>query len=118
MMPYAKWKLEGLDKAIETAKHVHGIDGAFYSDVSDRRGNQGVGEGASEVSNSFGSTGLMAMDLWRHYQYTLDKDYLKEYAYPIMLEVVRLYTNLLEKRENGLYHIPKALPLRLIQADP
>ncbi|MCG8305739.1 MAG: hypothetical protein MI975_00010 [Cytophagales bacterium] len=110
MMPYAKWKLEGLDKAIETAKHVHGIDGAFYSDVSDRRGNQGVGEGASEVSNSFGSTGLMAIDLWRHYQYTLDKDYLKEYAYPIMLEVVRLYTNLLEKRENGLYHIPKALP--------
>ena len=110
MMPYAKWKLEGLDKAIATARQVHGIDGAFYSDVSDRRGNQGVGEGASEVSNSFGSTGFMAIDLWRHYQYTLDKDFLTEYAYPIMLEVVRLYTNLLEKRDDGMYHIPKALP--------
>ena len=110
MMPYAKWKLEGLDKAIETAKLAHGIDGAFYSDVSDRHGNQGVGEGAAEVSNSFGSTGLMAMDLWRHYQYTLDKDYLEKYAYPILREVVRLYSNILEKQDDGMYHIPKALP--------
>ncbi|MBL4879819.1 MAG: hypothetical protein JKX82_00710 [Oleispira sp.] len=110
MMPYAKWKLEGLDKAMETAKIAHGIEGAFYSDVSDRRGNQGVGESASEVSNSFGSTGLMAMDLWRHYQYTLDKEYLEEYAYPIMREVVRLYTNILQMGDDGNYFIPKALP--------
>ncbi len=110
MMPYAKWKLEGLDKAIETAKLAHGIDGAFYSDVSDRHGNQGVGEGAAEVSNSFGSTGLMAMDLWRHYQYTLDRDYLEQYAYPILREVVRLYTNILKKDDDGIYYIPKALP--------
>ncbi|RIH66916.1 hypothetical protein D1164_00320 [Mariniphaga sediminis] len=110
MMPYAKWKREGLEKAMETAKLAHGIDGAFYSDVSDRRGNQGVGEGASEVSNSFGSSGLMAMDLWRHYQYTLDEAYLEEYAYPVMREVVRLYTNILQKEDDGMYHIPEALP--------
>ena len=110
MMPYAKWKREGLEKAMETAKLAHGVDGAFYSDVSDRHGNQGVGEGASEVSNSFGSSGLMAMDLWRHYQYTLDDEYLKEYGYPVMREVVRLYTNILQKEDDGMYHIPKALP--------
>lgn len=108
MMPYAKWKLEGLDKAIEAAKRMHGVEGAFYSDVSDRRGNQGAN--TPEVLKNIGSTGLTAMDLWRHYQYTLDQKYLEEYAYPVLREVVRFYMNILEKREDGKYHIPEALP--------
>lgn len=108
MMPYAKWKREGLDKAVETAKLTHGIDGAFYSDVSDRRGNQGAN--TPGISKNIGATGLTAMDLWRHYQYTLDREYLERYAYPVLREVVRFYINTLEKRNDGKYHIPEALP--------
>ena len=65
MIPYAKWKYEGLDKAVEAAKLTHGIDGAFYSDVSDRRGNQGVKNAAGIIYNT-GATGYTALDLWRH----------------------------------------------------
>lgn len=108
MMPYAKWKLEGLGKAVEAAKLAHGVDGAFYSDVSDRSGNQGAKDRSIIVNLS--STGYTAMDLWRHYQYTLDRKYLEQYAYPVMREVVRFYTNKLEKRNDGYYHLPEAVP--------
>ena len=108
MMPYAKWKLEGLHKAIKTAKLTHGIEGALYSDVSDRRGNQGAK--SPHINKNIGATGLTAMDLWRHYQYTLDREYLEQYAYPVLREVVRFYMNTLEKHEDGKYHIPESLP--------
>ena len=108
MIPYAKWKLEGLDKAIETAKLTHGIEGAFYCDVSNRRGNQAAVP--PEIHKNIGPTGLTAMDLWRHYQYTLDREYLEQYAYPVLREVVRFYINTLEKRDDGNYHIPEGLP--------
>ena len=109
MIPYAKWKFEGLDKAVEAAKVTHGIEGALYSDVSDRRGNQGV-KNSPGIYKNIGATGSTGMDLWRHYQYTLDRDYLERYAYPVMLEIVRFYSNKLEKGDNGKYHIPEALP--------
>jgi len=108
MMPYAKWKREGLEKAIEAARLTHKCDGALYCDVSDRRGNQGARNVG--ISKNIGATGLTAMDLWRHYEYTLDKDYLEQYAYPVLREVVRFYINKLEKRDDGKYHIPEAFP--------
>jgi len=107
MMPYAKWKREGLKGALEAARNGHGCDGAFYSDVSDRRGRQDYCKGRRE---NLGATALTAIDLWRHYEYTLDREYLEEYAYPVLREVVRFYVNKLEKGDDGKYHIPEALP--------
>jgi alpha-L-fucosidase 2 len=108
MMPYAKWKLEGLNKAVETAKITHGVNGAFYSDVSDRSGNQGAN--SSGIRNNIGPTGLTAIDLWRHYEYTLDRKYLEQYAYPVLREVVHFYINKLDTDNKGRYYIPEALP--------
>ncbi len=105
MLPYAKWKLESLDGAIEAARTGHGCDGAFYSDISDRHGTQDV-----NLAHNIGATALTALDLWRHYEYTLDRDYLEKYAYPVMREIVRFYLNKLEKWDDGKYHIPEALP--------
>ena len=52
----------------------------------------------------------MAMDLYRHYQYTLDEEFLKEYAYPLMRESVRFYCDYVQREDDGRYHIPKSCP--------
>lgn len=108
MLPYAKWKLEGLDGARQAARHAHGCDGAFYSDVSNRRGDQGVL--AAGIAKNLGGAAMTAMDLLRHYEFTLDKGYLETYAYPVLREVVRFYIGILEKWDDGRYHVPEALP--------
>ena len=105
MLPYAKWKLESLPGAMEAARSGHDCDGAFYSDISDRHGTQDI-----NLANNTGATALTALDLWRHYEYTLDRDYLQTYAYPILREIVRFYLNKLEKWDDGKYHMPEALP--------
>lgn len=106
-MPYAKWRLEGLPQAIKDAKEVHNCEGAFYCDVSNRRGYQGITPFRKYLLTPGAQ---IAMDIWRHYQYTLDKKFLNKYAYPIMREVVRFYLNYLKKEDDGLYHIPKSIP--------
>ena len=108
MMPYAKWRKESLAGATHAARVAHGTDGAFFSDISDRRGNQAA-MGDQEIYN-LGATALVGLDILRHYEFTRDEDYLRDYAYPILREVVRFYLGKLEKDENGVYHIPDALP--------
>jgi len=111
MMPYAKWKLEGLDRAIKTAREAHHCDGAFYTDVSNRRGDQAVSAGSKDhILDNLTTTLYTALDLWRHYEYTLDDEFLKQYGFPIMREVVRFYLCKLERGDDGRYHLPKALP--------
>ena len=66
MMPYARWKLESLEGAKEAAVKAHGCEGAFYSDISDRRGNQAATE--ESVTRNLGATILTAVDLLRHYE--------------------------------------------------
>jgi alpha-L-fucosidase 2 len=108
MMPYAKWRKESLHGAAHAAKIAHDCEGAFFSDISDRSGNQAV-LGDQEIFN-LGSTALTGVDILRHYEYTQDDDYLKDYAYPILREIVRFYLGILTKATDGLYHIPNALP--------
>ena len=106
MMPYAKWKKESLPGAIHAAQAAHGVDGAFYSDISDRRGNQAATE--DDVIRNLGATALTGLDLLRHYEYTLDDDYLRDYLYPVLREIVRFYVGKLERDQDGLYHITDA----------
>ena len=108
MLPYAKWKREGLSGAREAARRTHGCDGALYSDVSDRRGNQGAL--TPDLAKNIFATALTALDLWRHYEFTLDREYLEQYAYPVVREVVRFYVNKLERWDDGKFHLPEALP--------
>ncbi len=42
--------------------------------------------------------------------YTLDEEFLKEYAYPIMRECVRFYLDYLKTGDDGRYHIPESAP--------
>ncbi len=48
------------------------------------------------------SSGWLCRHLFEHYEYTLDKDYLRETAYPIMKEAAKFYLSVMEEY-NGRY---------------
>lgn len=49
------------------------------------------------------SSGWLCRHLFEHYEYTLDKDFLRDTAYPIMKEAAKFYLCMLVKDENGKY---------------
>ncbi|MFC1739633.1 glycoside hydrolase N-terminal domain-containing protein [Planctomycetota bacterium] len=123
--PYAKWRLEGLPRAIEDARKVHNCSGAFYSDVANRKGYQDVVDPVS-IEKTIDSEWLdiyyvlvnynitpgaqIAHDLYRHYQYTGDEEFMKKYTYPIMREWVRFMIDYVKLEDDGRYHVPIADP--------
>ncbi|CAN5777482.1 glycoside hydrolase family 95 protein [soil metagenome] len=96
--PYLQFRSEQLCKAINYAKN-HGFPGALFVDVSERRGYQDL------ETNGNHTPGLqIAMDFWRHYQFTGDKKFLNEQAYPLMREVGKWCLGTLRIGEDGIYH--------------
>lgn len=115
MRPYAAWRLEGLPRAVEDASNIHRCQGAFYADVANRKGWQGVLQGDGgiydvDIAYNLTPGPQIALDLWRHYQYTLDEEFLQTCAYPVMRECVRFYLDYLKKEDDGRYHVPKSSP--------
>ncbi len=110
-LPYAQWAKEALPGAMHAAKTSRGKEGAFYSDVANRRGDQdeSTDDWTGTENNLTPGTQIAAM-LWQHYQFTADRDYLEQYAYPVMREVVRFYLDVLELGDDGLFHIPLSCP--------
>jgi len=99
-LPYYGWRRAMLDHAIEDARRVHGRDGAFYTDVANRRGYQATD---TALSHNLTPGPQIAADFWRHYQYTRDGSFLREEAYPVIREVTRFYLAAVTEREDGRY---------------
>jgi Domain of unknown function (DUF5703) len=59
------------------------------------------------VSHIMGSNAKVAYWFWRRYEYTLDIDWLRNRAYPMLKGVAEFYRNFpnMSKGEDGLYHI-------------
>ena len=103
-VPYNRYRSEMLKQAEADARLVHHTGGAWYADVANRRGEQA----RSGVSNNLTPGTQIAMDLWRHYQYTLDREFLEAQAYPVMKACAQFYLDYLEKDSEGIYHVPKS----------
>jgi hypothetical protein len=97
--PYLDYRFRSLPHAMEDARTYFKSDGAFISDVADRRGINSINE-----SNNHTPVAEIALDFWRQYQYTGDKKFLKEKALPFILEAARFFVSLFVKEEDGLYH--------------
>ena len=54
-----------------------------------------------------GDSSWVAQNLWTHYEYSLDKDFLKTKLYPILKELSEGWVDQLKKDENGKYYVPK-----------
>jgi alpha-L-fucosidase 2 len=97
--PYLDLSFNALPHAKKDAKEFFNTEGAFISDVTERRGYNSVGDQANHTP-----VVEIAMDFWRQYQYTGDKKFLKEKALPFILEAARFFESLLVKETDGLYH--------------
>lgn len=99
-LPHLRWRRAMLTHAIEDAQQVHGREGAFFTDVSNRKGYQDTGD---MTQGNLTPGPQIATQFWQHYQYTQDADFLKEYAYPFIREVCRFYLDTVVQREDGRY---------------
>ncbi len=97
--PYLNYRFNSLPIATKDAKAIFGADGAFISDVTERRGYNS----SSEIRNHT-PIAEIALDFWRQYQYIGDKKFLKENALPFMVEAARFFQSLFVKEMDGLYH--------------
>jgi len=67
---------------------------------------KGVGS-FGHVTHIFSATAEIAFSYWLRYEYSQDKEWLKEYAYPIIKGAVEFYRNFpnVRKESDGKYHI-------------
>ncbi len=61
-------------------------------------------------SRSLYLTAINAQNLWWHYQYSLDRDYLERWGYPVMRECADFYVSLVGKNEPGCYDLWPTVP--------
>jgi alpha-L-fucosidase 2 len=99
VMPYLDFRFNSLPHARKHAKDFFKTEGAFISDVTDRRGYNSVGEHHNHTP-----VAEIALDFWRQYQFTGDKAFLDEKALPFMLEASRFFVSLFTREQDGLYH--------------
>jgi alpha-L-fucosidase 2 len=98
-MPYLRFRRHQLDHAVDYAARVQNRRGAFYADVSDRNGYNDI-----ETKHNQAPGPQIAMDFWKHYQYTGDEAFLREMAWPVIRETARYCTELFQPDEGGTYH--------------
>lgn len=83
-----------------SAKEMYNARGWMMHHVTDPFGRtglmDGIGWGTSPLAGAW-----MTLSFWRHYEFTLDKEYLSEKAYPIMKEAAQFILNFLIEDENG-----------------
>ena len=102
VVPYLDYRFNSLRFAKKDAKEFYNADGAFFSDVTNRNGYNRMD---ANVKDNHTPVAEIALDFWRQYRYTCDKQYLKEKALPFILEAARFLESLLVKQDDdGLYH--------------
>ncbi|MEN6607567.1 MAG: glycoside hydrolase family 95-like protein [Bryobacteraceae bacterium] len=99
-LPYYRLRRAQLPHAVEYARQHTSKRGAFYSDVSDRRGYNDATQDRNRTPGA-----QIALDFWRHYAYTGDERFLRESAWPVICEVARFNSACLAIGPDGLYHI-------------
>ncbi|HWR99500.1 MAG TPA: hypothetical protein VN249_02735 [Prolixibacteraceae bacterium] len=97
--PYLDFRFNSLPRAKADAMEYFNANGAFISDVTDRRGYNSSGEKINHTPIA-----EIALDFWRQYQYTGDTKFLHEKALPFIVEASRFYESLFIKETDGLYH--------------
>lgn len=97
---YYDFRVKQLPMAEAFAEKSKKTRGAFYGDVCDRHGRNDNG-----VAENCTCGAQIAMMLYRHYLYSGDSVYLREKALPVMEACALFYLDVLEKCEDGYYHI-------------
>ncbi|MBR4865707.1 MAG: hypothetical protein IKU11_03400, partial [Clostridia bacterium] len=99
---YFDYRLGMLPKTIEDGRTIHGVEGAWYSDISSADGFQAV---EPDTRGNMSCGAMIALQMYRHYKHFPDSDFLRNVAWPVMKACGDLYLGLLVKEKDGKYHI-------------
>lgn len=99
---YLDYRYNMLKNACEDAKKEFESSGAFFSDVSNLNGFNAL---EPDTVRNFTVGPQIAMDFYRHFQYTQDFTFLLEKVYPVMTACADFYCHHLKKEEDGFYRI-------------
>lgn len=100
MENYLEYRYRMLPNAKTDAQRLFGVDGAFYSDISNLNGYNAL---EPDTVRNLCVGAQVALDFYRHLRYTGDVDFAKERALPVMTACAELYINLLEEKEGKLW---------------
>ena len=92
---YLDYRFRMLPHAIADAKRLFGVEGAFYSDISNLNGFQAI---EPDTVRNLSVGAQIALDFYRRVRYQPDEVFLRERALPVMTACAEFYQNLLELR--------------------
>lgn len=99
VQPYLEYRFNSLPNAKKDAREFFQAEGAYISDVTERRGYNSLGEKFNHTP-----VAQIALDFWRQYRYTNDRTFLIQKAQPFIVEAARFFESLFEIGEDGLYY--------------
>lgn len=79
-----------------TARKMYGCGGWVAHTINNVWGDTAPGSACSWAMNVTAGA-WMATHLWTHYEYTLDKDYLREVGYPLLKETAQFFVDYMEE---------------------
>ena len=96
---YLNYRFNALPYGREDARTAFQTEGALVSDVSDRRGYNSASEFANHTP-----VAQVAMEFWRQYKFTGDREFLMTQAVPYLVEAATFFASLFEPGADGKYH--------------
>ncbi len=99
-----EYRFNGLEKAKSNASSW-GYKGAKYPWEGDDTGQESTPVWALTGPFQHHITGCVGHAMWKYYQVTKDKEWLKTRGYPVLKEVADFWASRSEKGADGKYHI-------------
>lgn len=97
---YFRFRRNQLPYARRFAENIRNGKGAFYTDVCDIKGRMD-----RSTKDNCTPESQIAMEMYQHYLYTKDKDFLENVAIPVMQGAAEYYLDKLVLADDGHYHI-------------
>lgn len=101
---YYNFRFNQLEGAKKYSQSILGGKGVFYTDVCDCEGRN---LNIFDLNTNCTCAAQIALSLYKHSQYSGDKNYLNEKALPLLKSVGEFYLDRLVAEDDGLYHIHK-----------
>ncbi len=99
-VPLAEWVDSIREVRKEETRKVLGVERGWLM-----RSENGV-FGGSTYHFQKGDSAWISQNLWDHYAFTKDKEYLKRYAYPVMKEICEFWFDHLKELPDGTLVVP------------
>jgi hypothetical protein len=106
--PYIDYYTDSIPHFQKRAKDFVGVDDGISVPTAMAPGGAGAGAEWTFWNSLLGPELYVAVDFCWYYEYTQDRDVLRDTVVPYLLGVARFYDAILERRDDGRLHLPFA----------